>query len=81
MRKATWGVLINDRGSVKDIRLDQQDPPRSLLNGSRMYWKLLEALDNMDNSNEADRGGARNVEELDLYVTATDMGAGLSSSS
>jgi patatin-related protein len=68
------GVLINDKHSVNGTRLAAQVPPRSLLNGERMYWKLLDALDGMDAAHR-NKGipRARNVEELDLYVTATDM--------
>lgn len=68
------GVLINDGKSVEDIRhLGRQIPPRSLLNGSRMYWKLLDALDGMEGDPPGNHPRSRNVEELDLYVTATDM--------
>ncbi len=68
------GVLINDKDSVKDTFLASQDPPRSLLNGTRMYWKLLEVLDDIDeDAGKVDSSSAQNVEELDLYITATDM--------
>lgn len=68
--------LINDRRPVRGLA--KQDPPQSLLNSRRMYWKLLDALEEMEKGNEGNpsrNGGARspNVEELDLYVTATDM--------
>jgi patatin-related protein len=68
------GVLINDKASVTGTDLDPQRPPRSLLNGTRMYWKLLDALDGMDAADD-EKGfpRARNAEEIDLYVTATDM--------
>jgi len=69
--------LINDKASVKGTYLDPQLPPRSVLNGARMYDKLLEALDSMDAKDDATPGEdpprAQNAEELDLYVTATDM--------
>jgi patatin-related protein len=68
------GLLINDKGSVKGTLLDPQVPSGSLLSGRRMYWKLLDALDGMDNDpRENDRVVSQNVEELDLYITATDM--------
>jgi patatin-related protein len=67
--------LINDEESVKQVDgLAFQRPPRSLLNGKRMYRKLLEALDGMK---EGKRSEAETispyVEELDLFVTATDF--------
>jgi patatin-related protein len=65
--------LINDKASIKGTYLEPQVPPGSLLNGARMYSKLLEALDSMDPKDDADGPRAQNVEELDLYVTATDM--------
>lgn len=66
-------LLINDRNSKKGTRLRTQNPPRSLLNGRRMYWKLLDALESMDKGRQLTGRQSPNVEELDLYVTATDM--------
>jgi patatin-related protein len=65
------GVLINDRNSLRGVPgLGGQDPPRSLLNSQRMYWELLSALDGMGH----DRVDAsRLVDELDLWVTTTDI--------
>ena len=63
--------LINDRESVKDLTgLRQQHPPASLLNSQRMYRKLLEAMDAMDESATA---RIPLVDELDLFVTTTDV--------
>lgn len=74
IEQGDMGVLINDDKSVDDTKLARQSPPRSLLNGSRMYWKLLEALDGMGEDPPANTPSSpKNVEELDLYVTATDM--------
>ncbi len=69
------GLLINDRRPIEGVSaLMKQDPPRSLLNSRRMYWKLLEALKEMgEDPPSADGPSSPNVEELDLYVTATDM--------
>jgi patatin-related protein len=68
-------LLINDRNSVADIRdLQVKPPPTSLLNSQRMYYRLLEALDGMDRvapRSQADTSPF--VDELDLYVTATDI--------
>lgn len=80
--------LINDKHSVESP-LALQDPPQSLLNGQRMYLKLLEALDQMDdampnvtvpsgttlddtNATDCEAADAL-VNELDLFITATDL--------
>jgi patatin-related protein len=66
--------LLNDKGSYADdlAHMARQDPPASLLNSRRLYCKLLGALNEMDESGE----GAPEtpfVDELDLYVTTTDI--------
>ncbi len=61
--------LLNDKESVPP-RFTQQTPPQSLLNSQRMYVKLLEALQSMD---AAFPTGKALVDEVDLYVTATDL--------
>jgi patatin-related protein len=65
------GVLVNDAASLRDVPgLVAQRPPRSLLNSERMYWELLSALDGMG----PDRSDAsRLVDELDLWITTTDI--------
>ena len=75
--------LLNDRkSSLPELPAKRQ--PDSLLNSQRMYAKLLEALHVMDfpNDENFDRPSANEpappprvplVEELDLYVTATDL--------
>jgi len=70
------GVLINDKVSLNDParRLEPQKPPRALLNGQRMYLKLLEALDGMDATPRT--APSPLVDELDLFSTTTDI-AGL----
>jgi patatin-related protein len=70
------GVLINDKLSLDDAnrRLDPQRPPRALLNGQRMYLKLLEALDGMDATPRTSPSPL--VDNLDLFSTTTDI-AGL----
>jgi patatin-related protein len=67
-------TLLNDKKSIEKY-LSLQDPPTSLLNSERMYLKLLQAFDGMDNA-----GGTRKetddspfVDELDLFVTSTDL--------
>ncbi|MBI1927771.1 patatin-like protein [Candidatus Poribacteria bacterium] len=69
--------LINDKGAVEDLAgkgLKQQKPPQSLLSGQRMYYKLVEAFDSME-SEDYSRRNTRSpyVEELSLFVTATDL--------
>lgn len=67
-------LLINDGQSLKNTSLRRQKPPLSLLNSRRMYLKLLDALDGMDRkSEEARQKPSPLVDELDLYITATDI--------
>jgi patatin-related protein len=68
--------LINDDNSVEQLDgLKAQKPPKSLLNSQRMYRKLLDALDGMEKKGELSTEKTRSpyVEELDLFVTATDF--------
>jgi patatin-related protein len=66
-------LLINDRGS-RETGIREQDPPRSLLNSQRMYRKLLDALEDMDRGELAEGALAVPlVDELDLFITATDI--------
>ncbi|HSB01594.1 MAG TPA: patatin-like protein [Anaerolineales bacterium] len=68
-------LLINDRNSFADLSgLPMKPPPSSLLNSQRMYYRLLEAFDGMDQAAPRPKGEASPfVDELDLYVTATDI--------
>lgn len=74
-------LLLNDRRSVRGTRLEPPGEPASLLNSQRMYLKLLDALDGMDDAPAPGTGTPRPersapspyVEELDLAVTATDI--------
>jgi patatin-related protein len=66
-----FGRLINDRRSLEGTKLAQQVPPLSLLNSQRIFLKLYNALDGMDQTKldyQLDLG-----EELDFFVTATDI--------
>lgn len=69
------GLLLNDEHSATADGVTAQQPPRSLLNSQRMYRKLLEAFSTMDEGQA--RSGPQTVspyvEELDLFVTATDV--------
>src|SRR5207244_8563201 len=64
-------LLIND-GKSLESPLELSDPPNSLLNSQRMYLELLKALDGMDDKNPAAERSAL-VDELDLFVTSTDI--------
>jgi patatin-related protein len=67
-------TLINDKRSI-DPPLSLQDPPTSLLNSERMYLKLLEAFEGMDESSAPRKETEESplVDELDLFVTSTDL--------
>jgi len=68
------GLLINDKNSVMGLHLENQKPPLSLLNSRRMYFKLLKSLDDMDGGDPRDKDyRSPYVDELDLYITATDI--------
>jgi patatin-related protein len=64
--------LINDEGSLLGVpRLELARPPVSLLNSRRMYWQILNALDGMGGDDSPK--DSRLVDELDLWVTMTDI--------
>lgn len=66
--------LINDRKSIKGLGFGAQNPPKSLLNSQRMYHKLQEALEGMEEEKPSIRGATSPyAKELDLFVTATDI--------
>lgn len=75
------GSLINDRKSNEGLPDDLKailnaKPRKSLLNGQRMYYKLLKALDDMDKENIRAKkitNESPYVKELDLFITATDL--------
>jgi patatin-related protein len=63
--------LLNDR-RVKEPKIPApKGETDSLLSGPRMYWLLLDALDKMDAESPAEPSPL--VEELDLWVTTTDL--------
>jgi patatin-related protein len=68
-------ALLNDQASYKDIKFAETDsPPQSLLNSDRMYVKLLEALRGMEPAiPPIANGESALVDEIDLYVTTTDI--------
>ena len=76
------GLLINDKASGKGLPgVTVEDPPTSLLNGNRMYWKLLQAFESMDplpasalsTLDEEEPVHTPLVDDLDLFVTTTDL--------
>ena len=69
-------LLVNDRESTKNVDLKAPKKPTSLLNSQRMYYQLLLALQGMKvpgDSSQAGSGASPYVEDLDLFVTATDL--------
>jgi patatin-related protein len=64
-------LLLNDKGSVGGLGIANQSPPQSLLNSRRMYLKLLKSLEDMDKDD--DSVSSNYVDELDLFITATDI--------
>ena len=67
-------TLINDKRSIeKPLKL--QDPPVSLLNSERMYYELLKAFNLMDTTtpDRDEQAESPYVDELDLFVTSTDL--------
>ena len=64
-------TLLNDKQSVKGRPLKLQNPPASLLNSQRMYLELLKAFDSMEKTGLA--SPTPFVDELDLFVTTTDL--------
>ncbi len=69
IKEGDMRTLLNDKKSVEGP-VELQDPPTSLLNSQRMYFELLKAFDSME---ETGAGSAPFVDELDLFVTTTDL--------
>jgi patatin-related protein len=67
-------TLINDKRSIESP-LSLKDPPTSLLNSERMYMKLLDAFNGMDEPGHPRKEDDKSpyVDELDLFVTSTDL--------
>ncbi len=64
--------LINDKESFLDLKkISKMGNAKSLLNGQRMYYKLLEAMLGMEVDQCVENSTW--VDQLDLYVTATDL--------
>lgn len=75
------GKLLNDKRSLKGLSgFKVKKPPESLLNSQRMYWKLLDALAQMDRSGggsvyfrDATTTPSPLLSELDLFITTSDI--------
>ena len=67
--------LLNDDASWRGLEYAKvTTPPRSLLNSDRMYIKLLDAFQGMQQAGPPiGQGGSPLVDELDLYMTTTDI--------
>jgi patatin-related protein len=69
-------ALLNDYRSVEQP-FTLKEPPASLLNSQRIYDKLLKAFDGMDDNGkrQTSKGVFQSpyVDELDLFITATDI--------
>jgi patatin-related protein len=67
-------TLINDKRSI-ERPLSLQEPPPSLLNSERMYFELLKAFQGMDKETgeRTSQDPSPYVDELDLFVTSTDL--------
>ena len=70
-------ILLNDKRSYESVPsgVERQDPPRSLLNGQRLYTKALARLQAMADTTESweQKTSPSYVEQLDLWVTTTDL--------
>jgi patatin-related protein len=74
IKEGDIGSLINDSQSIKDLAgFPSPNPPESLLNGQRMYRRLVEALDTMDNGATDSPKASGYVNELDVFITTTDV--------
>lgn len=66
--------LLNDRASYEGLEYARTDsPPQSLLNSDRMYVKLVEAFQGMTKASSAVDADQALVDEIDLFITTTDI--------
>jgi patatin-related protein len=70
--------LLNDAESARGTRLAPQNPPAALLNGRRMYEKLVDAFDAMDAPDEKPLPKTPptvrfDAGRVDLFVPTTDI--------
>jgi patatin-related protein len=71
IREGDFSLLLNDK-APPCVGAKVQSPPQSLLNSRRMYLKLLQAFEAME-SKASPPGASPLVNELDLFVTTTDI--------
>ncbi|MGF1630018.1 MAG: patatin-like protein [Kiloniellaceae bacterium] len=72
--KADLGTLLNDKGSEPDKYPPREDNRTvSLINSERMYGLLLETLSDMNKDAPKTETGTAFADNLDLFVTATDL--------
>lgn len=67
--------LLQDERSYADLpaTVQRERPPQSLLNTRRMYWEIFQALESMHEGATANEADSPLVDELDLWITATDV--------
>jgi len=76
VREGAIEKLLNDRLSKDPPAVSYDNPPTALLNAKRMYFELLKAFDEMDGITPGNLNGKPSrplVDELDLFVTTTDL--------
>jgi patatin-related protein len=77
VREGDIAVLLNDKRSYENLAagLRPQRPPRSLLNGYRLFVRALEALRGMEGTEQGPESDVSPsyAEQVDLAVTATDL--------
>lgn len=71
VNEGKFSALLNDDNSVQGTKLNPSKEPASLFNSQRMYLKLLEAFEQMDN--EKNPINLSMIDEVDLFVTLTDF--------
>jgi patatin-related protein len=79
VREGAIEKLLNDRMS-KESPVGFDNPPPALLNAKRLYFELLKAFDEMDGvrpdaakQEDDTKASTPLVDELDLFVTTTDL--------
>jgi patatin-related protein len=68
-------MLLQDERSYADLpqTVEREQPPESLLNTGRMYWQIFKALEGMHDGAGGQEGDSPLVDELDLWITTTDV--------
>jgi patatin-related protein len=67
-------LLLNDKRSYHGLHTrDRSRHPESLLNGDRMYLKLFDTMQSMSARTRSRSAGSPLVDEMDLFVTTTDI--------